>query len=64
MVKQEKEYTQDQIKDAEKMCQLIQKVPDEKRQMFSVSAIAYMSGFEVGLVLGRDAQAQDERSRH
>lgn len=62
MAKQEKGYTQDQIEDAEKMCQLMQKVPDEKRQMFSVSALAYISGFEVGLALGWDAQAQDERT--
>ena len=32
MAKQEKGYTPDQIKDAEKLCQLMQKVPDAKRQ--------------------------------
>lgn len=62
MAKQEKGYTLDQIKDieksAEKLCQLMQKVPDEKRQMFSVSVLAYMNGFESGIALGRDAQAQ------
>ena len=42
MAKQEKGYTPDQIKDAEKLCQLMQKVPDAKRQMFSVSVLAYM----------------------
>jgi len=57
MVKQEKGYTPDQIKDAEKLCQLMQKVPDAKRQMFSVSVLAYMNGFEAGLALGRDAKA-------
>lgn len=58
MAKQEKGYTPDQIKDAEKFCQLIQKVPDAKRQMFSVSVLAYMNGFEAGLAIGRDAMAQ------
>lgn len=58
MAKQENGYTPDQIKDAEKLCQLMQKVPDEKRQMFSVSVLAYMNGFEAGSALGRDAQAQ------
>ena len=59
MAKQEKSYTPDQIKDAEKLCQLMQKVPDAKRQMFSVSVLAYMNGFEAGIALGRDmVQAQ------
>lgn len=53
MVKQEKGYTPDQIEDAEKWCQLLQKVPDEKRQMFSASVIAYMNGFEAGVALER-----------
>ena len=57
MAKQEKGYTPDQIKDAEKLCQLMQKVPDGKGQMFSVSVLAYMNGFEAGLALGRDAKA-------
>lgn len=52
MVKQEKGYTPEQIKDAEKLCQLMQKVPDAKRQMFSVSVLAYMNGFEAGIALG------------
>ena len=59
MAKQEKGYTPEQIKDAEKLCQLMQKVPDAKRQMFSVSVLAYMNGFEAGIALGRDmVQAQ------
>lgn len=56
MTKQEKGYTPDQIRDAEKLCQLMQKVPDEKRQMFSISVLAYMNGFEAGIALGRDAK--------
>lgn len=59
MAEHEKGYTPEQIMYAEKMCQLMQKVPDAKRQMFSVSVLAYMNGFEAGLSLGRDAvQAQ------
>ncbi len=58
MEKQKKGYTPEQIKDAEKLCQLIQKVPDAKRQMFSVSILAYMNGFEAGFAVGRDGQIQ------
>lgn len=54
MIMQEKHYTPDQISDAEKLCQLLQKIPDTKRQIFSISALAYMSGFEAGIVAGRD----------
>lgn len=49
-----KNYTPDQISDAEKLCQLLQKIPDAKRQMFSISALAYMNGFEAGIAVGRD----------
>lgn len=59
--KQEKCYTPAQIEDAEKLCQLIQKVPDANRRMFSVSVLAYMSGFEAGLAAGRDVMAQNAR---
>ncbi len=58
MAKQEKGFTPDQIKDAEKCCQFLQQIPDAKRQMFSVSVLAYMNGFEAGLAIGRDAMAQ------
>ena len=58
MAEQEKSYTPDQIKDAERWCKLLQQVPDTKRQMFSTSVLAYMNGFEAGLAAGRDTQAQ------
>jgi len=58
MAKQEKGYMLDQIKDAEKLCQLMQKVPDTKRLMLSVSTCAYINGFEAGFALGRDAQVE------
>ncbi len=58
MAKWEKGYTPEQIKDAEKLCQLMQKVPDAKRQMFSVSVLAYANGLEAGFALGRNAQEQ------
>ncbi len=54
MVKQEKGYTLEQIRDAEKMCQLMQKVPDAKRQIFSVSVLAYMNGMEAGMVYAQE----------
>lgn len=51
-----KDYTLDQIEDAEKLCQIMQKVPDSKRKIFSVSVFSYMNGFEAGIALERDAQ--------
>lgn len=63
MAKQEKGYTPEQIEDAEKLCQLMQKVPDAKRQMFSVSVLAYMNGFEAGFVLGQDAPGRNTKKK-
>lgn len=56
MMALEKGFTPDQIKDAERLCQLMQEVPDTKRRMFSVSVLAYINGLETGIVLGRDAK--------
>ena len=58
MTTYEKDYTPEQINDVEKLCQIMQKVPDAKRQMFSVSALAYVNGLKAGIALGQDAQAQ------
>lgn len=55
MTKQEKGYTPEQIRDAEKLCQLMQSVPDEKRQMFSISLLAYMNGLEAGIAMERNS---------
>ena len=60
MAKQEKSYTAEQIRDAEKVCQLLQKVPDAKHQIFSISMLSYMNGLEAGLALGQNAQVQTE----
>ncbi len=46
--------TPDQVNDAEKWCQLLQRVPDEKRQLFSVSALSYMNGLEAGIAMERN----------
>lgn len=45
--------TPDKVNDAEKWCQLLQQVPDEKRQLFSVSALSYMHGLEAGIAMER-----------
>lgn len=58
MAKQENGYTLESIKETEKWCQLLQQVPDERRLMFSVSVFAYMNGFEAGIALERNEQAQ------
>ncbi len=58
MAKLEKGYTTEQITEAEKWFQLMQKAPDTKRQMFSVSVLAYMNGFEAGFLAGQDMQTR------
>lgn len=52
MIEQVKEYTQEQINNAEKMCQLIQSIPESRRQLCVVSMIAYMDGIEAGINMG------------
>lgn len=52
MIDQAKEFTQEQISNAEKMCQLIQSIPESRRQLCVVSMIAYMDGIEAGINMG------------
>lgn len=49
-------YTTEQISDAERMCQLINSVPEGKRSIFSVVILAYMNGMETGMVYAQDAR--------
>ena len=53
----EKGYTPEQISDAEKLCQLINSIPEGKRSVFSVVMLAYMNGMEAGMVYAQDARA-------
>lgn len=59
-MKKTKGYTLEQIKSAEKLCQMLQQIPDAKRQMFSISVLAYMNGLEAGLALEQTTQIQIE----
>ena len=43
-----KEYTPEQIHDAEKLCQLIQDIPETRRNVGIVFIKAYIDGFEAG----------------
>ena len=52
---QVKEYTPDQITDAEKLCKLMRNFSEPKRLLFRVSAMAYLNGIEAGIALERDA---------
>lgn len=58
MMKQEKEYTPEQIMDAEKLCRFTQGIPETRRQMFVVSMIAYLNGMEAGAMLKSTGQQQ------
>ena len=50
-------YTPEQISDAEKLCQLINSIPEGKRSVFSVVMLTYMNGMEAGMVYAQDARA-------
>lgn len=52
---QVKEYTPDQITDAETLCKLMSNISEPKRLLFRVSAMAYLNGIEAGIALERDA---------
>jgi len=56
MVKHEKTCTPEQIENTEKLCQFMWGIPDAKRQIFSVSILAYMNGLETGLAMSQNAQ--------
>ena len=53
---QEKEYTPEQISNAEELCELINSVPEGKRGIFSIVMLAYMNGMEAGMVYAQDAR--------
>lgn len=55
MRNQVKEYTQEQIKDTEKVCQILQSVPKSQRRLFVTIMNAYADGFETGIAMGRDS---------
>ena len=54
MMREKEEYMQESKKAGDKLCQTMQKVPDAKRRMLSVSAMAYLNGLEAGLALAQD----------
>lgn len=53
-MKQVKGYTPEQISDAEKLCQLINSVPEGKRSVFSIVILAYINGMEAGMVYAQE----------
>lgn len=57
-MKQEKEYTLEQVMDAEKLCRLTKSIPEVQREMFTVSMIAYLNGMEAGVMLKNTGQQQ------
>lgn len=51
MMNKAEEYTQDQITDAEKLCQLIQDIPEPRRRLCTILMKVYMDGVETGETL-------------
>jgi len=57
MMQQQKEYSPEQISDAEKLCLFLQGIKDDSRRNYvSSMAMAYISGIEYGIAAERDAQ--------
>lgn len=59
-MKQVMEYAPEQIADAEKLCQRMQGIPAERRQLYTYTLLAYMNGVEAGIALEKDAQARPQ----
>ncbi len=55
-MKEIKNYTPEQIADAEKMCKLINKIPIENRTFVTTLMLAYMNGMEAGIAYAQDAR--------
>lgn len=53
----EKELTQDQINDVEKLGQIKRKLPPERWILFRTLMLTYLSGIEAGISLEMDSQA-------
>lgn len=58
MNKQEKELTQNDIRDVENLGRLKQKLSPEKWILFRTLMLTYINGFEAGLASVQDTQAQ------
>ncbi len=57
----ETEYTPEHIADAEKICQLLQDVPESRRQLCVLSMMAYMNGIEAGMALEHDERQETRK---
>lgn len=60
-MKQQRDYTPEQISDAEKLCQLINSISEGKRNIFCAVMLAYMNGMEAGIVYAQGAKAARDR---
>lgn len=58
-----KEYTPDQISDAEKLCQLMRDIPDGRRDFISFAIMAYMNGIETGMMYARCHDPGGEKNK-
>ncbi len=61
MMTLEKELTQDQLNDVEKLGQLKQNLPHEKWVLFRTLMLTYINGFEAGLSMGQDTHCKRPR---
>lgn len=52
-----KDYTPEQVADAKKLCELINKIPAENRTFISIFMLAYMNGMEAGMMYAQNTKA-------
>lgn len=56
-----KGYSPEQISNAEKMCQLISRVPAGKQTFISAFMLAYMNGIETGMLYAQNTKGSEMR---
>lgn len=54
MATEEKVYSQEQVSDTRRMCQIIKEATDERHKLCTIFLMAYMNGLEAGMAWKND----------
>lgn len=58
-----KEYSADQVSNANDLCKLLVKIPEGRREFVSFAIMAYMNGIETGMMYARCHNPGNERNK-
>lgn len=58
-----KEYSPDQVSNANGLCKLLVKIPEERRDFVSFAIMAYMNGIETGMMYARCHNPNGEKNK-